>query len=66
MYRAKIARVAVVQPPADAEGSSGEEDEGEGEEEGVEDSQILEDLPDETEVRNHVAHESRQSPLIYV
>ena len=40
----------VVQRPAPGDASSDEEDE-EGQEEGVEDSQILEDLPDETEVR---------------
>ncbi|KAM5538539.1 hypothetical protein V8D89_007872 [Ganoderma adspersum] len=46
---AKVTRVEVVRPPAHAEGSSEDEDEGEDGEAAIEDSQILEDLPDETE-----------------
>ncbi|TBU49846.1 L domain-like protein [Dichomitus squalens] len=46
--RGKVTRVEVIRPPAAGDGSSGEEDEGEGEEEAIEDWQILEDLPDET------------------
>ena len=42
-----------MQQAPDGEGSSGEEEDGEGEGEMIEDSQILEDLPDETEVRKH-------------
>lgn len=41
----------MIQHPADAEGSSGEEDDKEPDEPEIEDSQILEDLPNETEVR---------------
>ena len=40
----------VVQAPAQGDSSADEEDEEEGEAD-IEDSQILEDLPDETEVR---------------
>ena len=42
----------VVRQPAQGEGSSDEEDNKEDEEAEIEDSQILEDLPDETEVRH--------------
>lgn len=48
--REKHTRVQVIQHPADAE-SSGEEDDKEPDEPEIEDSQILEDLPNETEVR---------------
>ena len=55
---AKITRVQVVQRP---EYSSGEEDNDEGE--GViEDSQILEDLPSDTEVRRHFPARVHKAP----
>ncbi|KAH9945243.1 L domain-like protein [Epithele typhae] len=46
---AKITRVQVVQHPADGGTSSGEEDENEEEAGEIDDTQILEDLPDNTE-----------------
>ena len=49
-HREKSARVAVVGPPPGDASSGDEEDEEEAQGE-IEDSQILEDLPDETEVR---------------
>lgn len=48
-HRERSARVQVVQQPVQGDASSDEEDEETQEE--IEDSQILEDLPDETEVR---------------
>ncbi|KAI0649258.1 L domain-like protein [Trametes meyenii] len=45
----KVARVEVIRPPVDGENTSGDEDDKEGDEEEIEDSQILEDLPNETE-----------------
>ncbi|KAL7279020.1 hypothetical protein ACG7TL_006853 [Trametes sanguinea] len=47
--REKSTRVEVVRQPAQGDGSSDEEDNKEDEESEIEDSQILEDLPDETE-----------------
>ena len=52
-----------MQQAPDGEGSSGEEEDGEGEGEVIEDSQILEDLPDETEVCKYVVDLLRNGDL---
>lgn len=61
--RGKTARVATVQIPTAGDADTSGEEDGEEEQASVDDSEILEDLPDDTEVR---VFRGRSRALLYM